>query len=174
MVELRREDAPEPDVLDAGTDPGAALAAMEAASARTREATYRLETVTGRAKGEEGAVPSTVGPSVQAEDFTPPPLRPASGGYEWGSVVHAVLSAAGEGMRGDALAHLARELLIEFERPVDATGAPTELRALLALVDAVRDSAVWHRAMESAERYTEVPLRSTWRRTRGSGTCSKE
>ena len=158
MVELRREDAPEPDVLDAGTDLGAALAAMEAASARTREATYRLETVTGRAKGAERPVPPTPDPSVHAEDFTPSPLQPASGGYEWGSVVHAVLSAAGEGMRGDALAHLARDLLIEFERPVDATGAPTELQTLLALVDAVRGSAVWHRAMKSSERYTEVPF----------------
>lgn len=158
MVELRRDDAPEPDVLDAGTDLEAAMAAMEAASARTREATYRLETVTGRAKGAEQAVPPTPGPSIHTEDFTQSPLEPVSGGFEWGSVVHAVLSAAGEGMHGDALAHLARDLLIEFERPVDATGAPTELQTLLALVDAVRGSAVWHRAMESAERYTEVPF----------------
>ena len=158
MEDLRREDAPEPDILDAGTDLGGAMAAMEATSARTRKVTYRLETVTGRAKGVGQAVPSAPDPSVSTEDFTRSPLDPASGGFEWGSVVHAVLSAAGEGMRGDALAHLARDLLVEFERPVDATGAPTELQTLLALVDAVRGSAVWHRAMESSERYTEVPF----------------
>ena len=158
LVVLPRGHAPEPDVLDTGTDLEAAMAAMEAASARAREATYRLETVTGRAKGAEQAPPPTPGPSIHIEDFTQSPLEPVSGGFEWGSVVHAVLSAAGEGMRGDALAHLARDLLIEFERPVDATGAPTELQTLLALVDAVRGSAVWHRAMGSAERYTEVPF----------------
>ena len=61
-------------------------------------------------------------------------------------------------MRGEPLTQLARDLLIEFERPVDSTGAPTELQALLALVDAVRDSTVWRRAMESDECYTEVPF----------------
>ena len=158
MVGLPREDAPEPDALDVGTDLGDALAAMEAAAARTRRTTYRLETVTGRAKGEGGTVAATPDPSVHTEDFARSALRPAAGGYEWGSVVHAVLSAAGEGMSGDALAHLARDLLVEFERPVDETGAPTELQTLLALVDSVLGSAVWRRAMESSERHTEVPF----------------
>ena len=69
-----------------------------------------------------------------------------------------MLAAAGEGMHGEPLAQLARDLLIEFERPVDVEGAPTELPALLALVDAVRASSVWRRAMESDERHTEVPF----------------
>ena len=160
VVELPRVDAPEPDVLDAGTDMEAVLEEMEAAGERTRWPTYRLETVTGRAKGVEGAAhgPLSFNPSIHIEDFTPPTVQPASGGFEWGSVVHAVLAAAGEGMRGEPLTQLARDLLIEFERPVDTTGAPTELQPLLALVDAVRGSAVWRRAMESEERYTEVPF----------------
>ncbi len=157
VVELPHEDVPAPDVLEAGTDMGGPLAAMEAAAERAREPTYRLDTVTGRAKGEV-AVPPPPDPSVRVEDFTQPTLHPISGGFEWGSVVHLVLSAAGEGMHGEPLTQLARDLLIEFERPVDATGAPTELQALLALVEAVRGSAVWRRAMKSDERYTEVPF----------------
>ena len=159
-VELPREAAPEPDVLDAGTDMAVALETMEAVAERTRAPTYRLETVTGRAKGtgEPEPGPLSFNPSIHIEDFVRPADRPAAGGFEWGSVVHAVLAAAGEGMRGEPLAQLARDLLVEFERPVDATGSPTELRTLLALVDAVRGSAVWRRAMESDERHTEVPF----------------
>ncbi|MDE2794018.1 MAG: UvrD-helicase domain-containing protein [Gemmatimonadota bacterium] len=158
VVELPREDPPVPDVLDAGTDMAGALEAMVAAAERTRVATYRLETVTGRVRGAGGVVAAPPDPSIHVEDFAEPTLRPTSGGFEWGSVVHAVLAAVGEGMRGEPLAQLARDLLIEFERPVDSTGAPTELQALVALVDAVRGSAVWRRAMESDERYTEVPF----------------
>ena len=160
LVELPREGAPEPDVLEAGTDMEAAVAEMVAAGERTRRPTYRLETVTGRAKGVGGVEvgPGVSDSAVRTDDFAPATLDPASGGFEWGSVVHAVLAAAGEGMSGEALAELARDLLIEFERPVDSAGAPTELQTLLALVDAVRDSAIWQRAMESDERYTEVPF----------------
>ena len=161
VVELPRGGAPAPDVLDAETDLGTALEAMQAAAVRSRAATYRLETVTGRAKGEGGVgsgAPADPDPSVRTDVFAEPALRPASGGFEWGSVVHEVLAAAGEGMRDEPLAQLARDLLIEFERPVDRTGAPTELDALLALVEAVRGSAVWGRAMASGERHTEVPF----------------
>lgn len=169
VVELPREDPPEPDVLDAGTDMAAALEAMQDAAERTRVPTYRLETVTGRSKGaggtakEDAADAAEPGPfsfntSILVEDFATPTVQPAGGGFEWGSVVHAVLAAAGEGMNGEPLAQLARDLLVEFERPIDATGAPTELPALLALVDAVRASAVWRRAMASEERHAEVPF----------------
>ena len=158
MVELPREDGPERDVLDAGTDMGAALEEMVAAARRARASTYRLETVTGRAKGGGGGGAAEPGPSVRTDVFEESALRPASGGFEWGSVVHEVLAAAGEGMEGESLAQLARDLLIEFERPVDRTGAPTELGALLALVAAVRGSEIWRRAMASGERHTEVPF----------------
>ena len=161
LVELPREDLPEPDTLDAGTDLAASLEAMEAAAERSRVATYRLETVTGRAKGQGGTgddAPPGSEPPVRIDAFAEAPLRPASGGFEWGSVVHEVLAAAGEGMHGAPLAQLARELLIEFERPVDPTGAPTELEALLELVAAVRGSAIWRRAVTSSERHTEVPF----------------
>ena len=161
VVELPREDGPARDVLDAGTDMGAALAEMVAGGRLARGPTYRLETVTGRAKGVGGVggdVAAALDPSVRTDVFEESALRPASGGFEWGSVVHEVLAAAGEGMEGESLAQLARDLLIEFERPVDRTGAPKEMEALLALVAAVRGSEIWRRAMASGERHTEVPF----------------
>ena len=179
MVALPREDPPAPDVLDPGTDLAGAMAAVAEAAGRTREPTYRLDSVTARTKGEAGprradgsrpraeAATSVgsgddgAGPArapVHTDAFPAPPLRPASGGFEWGSVVHAVLAAAGEGTGGDALGHLARDLLVEYERPVDSTGAPTELEALIAMVESVRDSAIWVRAMEAEERHVEVPF----------------
>ena len=179
MVTLPREDPPAPDVLDPGTDLAGAMAAVSEAAGRTREATYRLDSVTSRVKGEAGprraeASPhgddpamsagagddaaTPAGGPVHTDSFPAPSLRSASGGFEWGSVVHAVLAAAGEGTGGDALDELARDLLVEFERPVDAAGAPTELDALVAMVESVRDSAIWVRAMEAAERHTEVPF----------------
>ena len=160
MEELPRENPPEQDALDAGFDVGAPLRAMEAAAERSRVATYGLETVTGRAKGageERDARPAS-DPDLHAGTFEAPPLGPTTGGFEWGSVVHEVLAAVGEGMRGESLVQLAHDLLVEFERPVDATGAPTELEAVLSLVAAVRSSSVWRRAMESGERFTEVPF----------------
>ena len=183
VAELPHDLPPEADMLDPETDVAVATAAVAEAADRTRTPTYRLDTVTARAKGEAvprgdvaadaevassaspgGGVASPEGatgadaPPVHTAAFARPPLRPASGGFEWGSVVHAVLSAAGEGAHGKPLAQLARDLLIEFERPVDAKGAPTELEALLALVDSVRGSEVWNRAMASPERHTEVPF----------------
>ncbi len=154
-VQLPRGIAPEPDRLDPEIDLTAPLAAVASAAARSREPTYRLETVTARAKA---AVPDP-DPSehaVSTDRFDRSALGPTSGGFEWGSVVHDVLAAAGEGTRGEALGQLARDLLIEYERPVDHTGAPTELDALMALVEAVRGSAIWARAMESSERYSEI------------------
>ena len=165
MVALPREDPPAADVLEPETDLSEPLAAVAEAADRTRRPTYRMDTVTARAKEGDGAGPppgdgpaTGDGSSVQADTFALPPLRPATGGTEWGSVVHAVLEAAGKGVRGAALTQVARALLVEFERPVDATGAPTELEALLAMVEAVRNSAIWRRAMAAGERHAEVPF----------------
>ena len=166
MVALPREDPPGSDVLDPGIDLTAPITAVAESAERSRTPTYLLDSVTARAKGDGGRQPDKADPhrtpagdsEAAADAFERPQLRPASGGFEWGSVVHAVLAAAGEGTHGDALTQLARELLVEFERPVDSTGAPTELEALIAMVESVRGSAIWARAMESSERHTEVPF----------------
>ncbi|MCY3610952.1 MAG: UvrD-helicase domain-containing protein [Gemmatimonadetes bacterium] len=162
-IQLPRGLPPEPDRLDPEIDLTESLAEVASAAARTREPGYRLETVTARAKGapaRDPAVrdPSAHDPAVRTDRFDPSSLDPTSGGYEWGSVVHDVLAAAGEGTRGEALAQYARGLLIEYERPVDAAGEPTELEALMALVEAVRGSDIWARAMASSERHSEVPF----------------
>ena len=180
LVELPGEDPPAPDVLDPGTDLAGPMAAVAEAAGRTREPTYRLDSVTARAKGaappSDGPTPGEAGgeraaagtpgdgpvtgaeASVHTAAFAAPGLRPATGGFEWGSVVHEVLAAAGEGTTDDALTQLARDLLVEYERPVDSTGAPTELETLIAMVEAVRGSEIWHRAMTAGERHAEIPF----------------
>ncbi len=161
LDELPIDPPPAPDRLDPSTDLDAPLGAAAAGVNRNREPTYRLETVTARAKGNEAAsVPAaSTGPhEVRTDEFTAAPHEPESGGYEWGSVVHDVLAAAGERTDGEALALYARGLLIEHERPVDSTGAPTELGTLLSLVDSVRTSGIWARAMASSERHSEMPF----------------
>ncbi len=182
--ELAIDPPPEPDRLDPATELTGRVAAAAAAVEGRREATYRLETVTSRAKGGGGGAGAAgshevrgdefapgassgvrgvelapaVSPGVRADEFAPAAVRPETGGYEWGSVVHGVLAAAGEGADGEALAQLARDLLIEYERPLDAAGAPTELKALLAMVESVRASEIWARAMASGERHSEMPF----------------
>ncbi len=161
VEELRIDEPPVPDRLDPSTDLTAPVAAAAAELARNREETYRLETVTARAReGEAGPASGKAekGQGVRTDEFTPAPLQPETGGYEWGSVVHDVLAAAGEGTHGEVLADYARDLLIECERPIDAMGAPTELEALLALVESVSRSDIWARAMASSERHREIPF----------------
>ena len=162
-VDLPRDDAPAPDVLDPGTDLAAPLNAAAEASAAASRATYSLDTVTGRAKGGEAQAPTQArtGPNGEAapgESFEAPPRPAGPGGFEWGSVVHEVLAAAGDGRRGDALRQLARDLLVEYQRPVDSSGAPTELDVLLAMVRSVRGSEIWRRAMAADERHVEIPF----------------
>ena len=159
--ELRIDRPPVPDRLDPSTDLTAPVAAAAAELAGNREATCRLETVTARAKREEagpadGEAERDQG--VRTDEFTPAPLQPETGGYEWGSVVHDVLAAAAEGTHGEVLAHHARDLLIEYERPTDARGEPTELETLLALVESVSCSDIWARATASSERHSEIPF----------------
>ena len=161
VVALPIDLPPVPDRLDPSTDLAAPVAAAAAGVAGNREATYRLETVTARAKGHEAAAAhgETEGQEdIRTDEFTPASLQPETGGYEWGSVVHDVLAAASEGTHGDTLARYARDLLVENGRPVDATGAPTELEAVLALVESVRGSDIWARAMASSERHSEIPF----------------
>jgi len=157
--ELPIDPPPPPARLDPSADLDGPVAAAAAAVARNSEATYRVESVTARAKGDEGAGdPSGAEKDVRTLEFAPATLEPETGGYEWGSVVHEALAAAGEGAGGNALKQFARDILIEYERPVDATGTPTELNALLALVESVRASDIWARAAASSERHSEIPF----------------
>lgn len=94
-------------------------------------------------------------------DLRPTPSRsrrPALGGFEWGKIVHEMLSAIEEGEAAEVLKARARNLLVHHDRPQDAHGNPKEIARLLEHVDAVTNSEVWARAIGSPERYTEMPF----------------
>lgn len=90
-----------------------------------------------------------------------PPLPRPDGqprGTEWGTIVHAALEAAARGAQGDQLAAACRGLLLEFERPLGADGAPAEITELVALVEGMTRSDIWKRAMRSGTALIEVPF----------------
>ncbi|MGH7447989.1 MAG: UvrD-helicase domain-containing protein, partial [Longimicrobiales bacterium] len=100
--------------------------------------------------------------------------RAASRGTEWGSAVHDALMAAGRGLTDDALRATCRNILIGYDRPIDAAGEPAELNELLATVEAVRRSDVWRRAQNAQHTLVEVPFAvrftaSEYARAIGSG-----
>ena len=68
-----------------------------------------------------------------------------------------MLEGAARGATGDRLRSLARSTLLELDRPV-REGEPIELDALMATVNAVRDSKLWKRADRSSRRLAEVPF----------------
>ncbi|MGI9625612.1 MAG: UvrD-helicase domain-containing protein, partial [Longimicrobiales bacterium] len=143
----------------------------EVALARTtrdaaRGPTYALETVSAIAKvyagadldDSRGAVSEDPDDFASVDGFSVPAPSPSTRGYEWGSVVHAALAAANDGLDGDALKQICRQLLVEFDRPVDSRGEPSELVELVSLVRAVRESEIWKRAEASEVRYAEMPF----------------
>ncbi|MSR35124.1 MAG: hypothetical protein EXR95_00575 [Gemmatimonadetes bacterium] len=128
----------------------AAAAARRAAGAES----YRFASVTSLVKhggDAAGAVSDMDRLPALAPSLTGP------GGYEWGSAVHGVLEAAARGAAGDRLRAIARSLLLELDRPARG-GEPTELEALMAVVNAVRESRLWKRAAAASRRLAEVPF----------------
>jgi ATP-dependent helicase/nuclease subunit A len=83
------------------------------------------------------------GASVERED--------TGRGMAWGRIVHRLLEAAMRGAGTDLRAY-AGNLYTEEERPRD------DLDEALALVEAVRLSALWRRALASSRRLVEVPF----------------
>lgn len=108
----------------------------------------------------DAAAPAT-DTATPDSDSQPAPSRsrrPAPGGFEWGKIVHEMLSAIEEGEAAEVLKARARNLLVHHDRPRDAHGHPKEITRLLEHVDAVTNSEVWARAIGSPERYTEMPF----------------
>ncbi len=106
----------------------------------------RLVPVTGDALRAAGAIRSG-GAAVRT--------RPA----DWGSAVHRALEAAGRGAAGARLRQLCRLTLAEFDRPMDAgSGEPVELDEIVALVEAVRASAVWDEVRRARHVLVEAHL----------------
>lgn len=84
--------------------------------------------------------------------------RQAFRGFSWGSAVHGALAVAGEGTTPEALRAACRDLLVEYERPLDDHGDPTELDELLVVVESVRASDLWQRAHRAERMLSEVPF----------------
>ncbi|MCA9739526.1 MAG: UvrD-helicase domain-containing protein [Gemmatimonadetes bacterium] len=131
---------------------GGLVEAAAATGERRREAarpTLRFVSVTEQAKAAGDRAPVL----TRAEERARGPR-----GYEWGSVVHATLAAAAHGRPAEELRIVGRDLLREYERPVDDAGEPTELMELLALVERIRGSDLWRRAEAASVRHVEVPI----------------
>ena len=178
-LQLARDVLPERERL--GRSAAELLAETAAAADGLRagaEPSYEFASVTELAKGMEGEAVGDERDAGEpeethgAEDRPPAPsvsdpttLR----GYEWGSAVHGTLAAAAQGVEGDALEFIARALLVEYERPLDAQGAPTELAELMSLVGRVRESELWRRAERARVRLPEVPFAVERAGTRDGG-----
>ena len=72
-------------------------------------------------------------------------------GMSWGRVLHAMLETAMRSPDAD-LARIAANLLAEEERP------PGELAEVLGIVEGVRASDLWARALKAKRRLVEVPF----------------
>jgi ATP-dependent helicase/nuclease subunit A len=79
-------------------------------------------------------------------------------GYAWGSAVHGALAVAASEPDDEVLRSACRNLLVEYQRPLDDHGEPLELRELLELVRAVRASELWARAQAADRTMVEVPF----------------
>lgn len=136
-------------------DAAAVADALEEAQARVRvarEPSYRRTTVTELAKRGEGQDerPARSGSGVKASaDFR---------GFAWGSAVHGALAVAATEPTETALRGACRDLLVQFQRPLDEHGEPIELRELLDLVQEVSRSALWSRALAADRRLVEVTV----------------
>ena len=81
-----------------------------------------------------------------------------SRGFSWGSVVHGALAAAAVDPTPELLRTTCRDLLREYQHPLDDLGEPIELTELLQAVEAVRASELWTRAQEADKMMVEVPF----------------
>jgi ATP-dependent helicase/nuclease subunit A len=145
------------------------VAARRAAHGRS---TYRVAAVTDRKRevaeafDEDGGVDAAglAGEDVASGADDASGADSATGadaiarGTNWGSAVHDALLAGGRGLTGDALRAECRNVLIGYDRPIDADGTPSELDELIAIVVAVRGSDIWRRAQEAGQTLIEVPF----------------
>jgi ATP-dependent helicase/nuclease subunit A len=124
--------------------------------------TYEHASVTRMAKGR--ATGADVGqgdgsgmpPASSGGPQTPAARTDELRGYSWGSAVHGALAVAATGPDPEVLRAACRDLLVEYQRPLDDHGEPVELRELLELVRAVRTSELWARAQAADRTLVEV------------------
>lgn len=118
--------------------------------ASKRVPTFRHSSVTEVAKMDlEGGI-STDPKGIPESD------RAAYRGLSWGSAVHGALAAAARDSGAEALRAACRDVLVQYERPLDDHGEPTELTELVELVGVVLGSELWTRAQASGRVLSEI------------------
>jgi len=80
-----------------------------------------------------------------------PAWEPTGRGMEWGRILHRLLEAVMRDASLDVRTY-ARNLFIEEERP------PDDLEEVVKLVERVRSSPLWARALAARQRLVEVPF----------------
>lgn len=146
-TDLRLDRGPHPHRDNVKFTADQAHRAGNAASERLAELavpSFTYSTVTEEAKGNPD--PGFPDPAWSSGD-----PDQAFRGFAWGNVVHAALAAAASEPSVDAFYATCRDLLIEYDRPLDDHGDPVELDELLELVNSIRASDLWIRA-QGAER----------------------
>ncbi|HEX7048921.1 MAG TPA: UvrD-helicase domain-containing protein [Longimicrobiales bacterium] len=134
---------------DAATISGR-IAALADTRAELARPTYHIAPVTARVK--EGAESAPGRGSGAAAATT------SRRGADWGSAVHQAIEAAQRGATGEVLRAVCRSALIEHDRPLTASGEPTELETLVTLIERLRESPVWARASAAQRRLVEAPF----------------
>lgn len=160
--------APEPDrpVVDVAVE---TLREREAEARRRRDDAsvphFHFATVTGAAHVGSAATEPGAPETGVLDLFDPPDVtteiletEKGLGGVGWGSAVHAALEQALLGREGRVIEEVARATLMEHARPVDERGDPVELPLLLAVVEQIRTSELWARALAAEVRLTEHPF----------------
>jgi ATP-dependent helicase/nuclease subunit A len=113
------------------------------------EPTFAFTTVTDLAK-------RTAGEEIRLETPVERDGEDAFRGYSWGSTVHGALAVAAGGASPEQLRTACRDLLVEYRRPIDDHGDPSELVELLGVVESVLASDLWARAQRAERVMAEV------------------
>ena len=113
------------------------------------EPTFTFTTVTDLAK-------RTAGEEIRLETPVERDGEDAFRGYSWGSTVHGALAVAAGGASTEQLRTACRDLLVEYRRPIDDHGDPSELVELLGVVESVLASDLWARAQRAERVMAEV------------------
>jgi ATP-dependent helicase/nuclease subunit A len=113
------------------------------------EPTFAFTTVTDLAK-------RTAGEEIRLEAPVERDGEDAFRGYSWGSTVHGALAVAAGGASTEQLRTACRDLLVEYRRPIDDHGDPSELVELLGVVESVLASDLWARAQRAERVMAEV------------------
>ena len=134
-----------------GDEMKAAMAAVAEQRAAHRIPTYRAAAVSDRKDDVVAVTVASDVPDVVGIDAA----RPR--GTDWGNAVHEALNVAARGISGNALRAACRNALIRQDR-VGPDGEPPDLDALVEIVERVRASEMWQRALQARRMLVEIPF----------------